>query len=237
MTPPDEQKPSPPGEGDDGDSDWEAPSRQSRAERSGGAVDPDSIDPSAEDAEDHPLSDVAFTEWAVHNVQKTLIGFSLILGIFALFGSFILLTAGSNTSGTTETVSMSNNTASTSSQSDEESSTEQSTDETTSTSANESTGGSSVVSWRQAGQYVGQNKTVTGEISGIFKTDNIKVLNFSSRPGGFTAVVFSDNFQQFPGDFSQAYEGKSVRVSGEIQTYEGDPQIVMNSPDQITVTD
>jgi hypothetical protein len=50
-----------------------------------------------------------------------------------------------------------------------------------------------------------------------------------------TAVVFDENFGRF-GDF-QKYNGHNVELSGTITEYHDKPEMVLESPRQIKITD
>jgi hypothetical protein len=50
-----------------------------------------------------------------------------------------------------------------------------------------------------------------------------------------TAVVFDDHFGQF-GDL-QKYNGHNVQISGTITEYHDKPEMVLETPSQIKITD
>jgi DNA/RNA endonuclease YhcR with UshA esterase domain len=49
----------------------------------------------------------------------------------------------------------------------------------------------------------------------------------------FTGFIPSGSAAQFPN--AQQYDGKTVGVTGKIQLYKGKPEIIVNSPSQITM--
>jgi DNA/RNA endonuclease YhcR with UshA esterase domain len=49
----------------------------------------------------------------------------------------------------------------------------------------------------------------------------------------FIAFIPSASSAQFP--HLQQYEGRTVAVSGKIALYKGEPEIIVNSPSQISV--
>jgi DNA/RNA endonuclease YhcR with UshA esterase domain len=49
----------------------------------------------------------------------------------------------------------------------------------------------------------------------------------------FTAFIPSASASQFPNP--QQYEGRTVAVSGKITLYKGKPEIIVNSPSQVSV--
>ncbi len=92
-----------------------------------------------------------------------------------------------------------------------------------------------IISWQEADAHVGQELTVEGRIVRANDTGSITFLNFSKKKGGFVAVVFADDYDNF-GDLPvRLYDGKEVWISGEITAYKGTPQIVVRSPEQVEV--
>lgn len=86
----------------------------------------------------------------------------------------------------------------------------------------------------------GKDATVEGRITRIGSTEagGIKFINFAGAgSGGFVAVVFKSNYEAFTGGFD-AYRGALVRVTGKVEIYkETTPQIVVKSPEQITIVE
>jgi hypothetical protein len=50
-----------------------------------------------------------------------------------------------------------------------------------------------------------------------------------------TIVVLGRNISRFPPDSETFYKGKTVRVVGKVSLYNGRPEIVIRSPDAITI--
>lgn len=92
-----------------------------------------------------------------------------------------------------------------------------------------------VIPWEQAGAYLGQTITVSGRIVRTHDAGSITFLNFSPEPGQFVAVVFAADYPVFPVLPAKLYEDKTVWVTGEIGQYNGVPQIIISSPQQIEV--
>jgi len=86
-------------------------------------------------------------------------------------------------------------------------------------------------------QRVGQSVLVQGSIerAGVNKTGTIRFLNFTgSHRGDLTLVFFlKDAPAEFTAERLSGYIGKTVRVRGQVSAYEGTPQLVVNSFDQI----
>jgi DNA/RNA endonuclease YhcR with UshA esterase domain len=92
-----------------------------------------------------------------------------------------------------------------------------------------------VVSWRDAGDYVGQEATVEGRIIRTKDIGSITFLNFGKDRDDFVAVVRASDYDQFPLPPAELYKGKKVWITGEISTHKGVPQMVLHSPEQIEV--
>ena len=74
------------------------------------------------------------------------------------------------------------------------------------------------------------------ESTGKSRGSGMNFLNFPNRE--FSAVVFGRSLKNFPdGEPADTLKGKFVEVSGEISIYKGEPQIIVEKPEQITVLD
>ncbi len=93
-----------------------------------------------------------------------------------------------------------------------------------------------VISWTQAASYAGQFKIVEGTIVYTRATSGAVFLDFHvPYQGYFYAVIFTSSLKNFPFSPASFYYGKEVRISGSIQIYRGDPEIIVNAPSQIEV--
>jgi hypothetical protein len=94
-----------------------------------------------------------------------------------------------------------------------------------------------VVPWRQAARHIGQYVTVEGTIVGTHNSGKACFLNFDPDwRRAFSAVIFAARFDAFPARPEDHYRGKKVRVTGLIREYQGRPEMILESPDQIEVT-
>jgi hypothetical protein len=82
---------------------------------------------------------------------------------------------------------------------------------------------------------VGTQAVVTGKIAEVNVAEKLVRLNFDKPfPNQtFTAVVFADKTNLFPG--LEKLEGKTVTVKGTINEYRGRPQIILTSTNQLSV--
>jgi DNA/RNA endonuclease YhcR with UshA esterase domain len=94
-----------------------------------------------------------------------------------------------------------------------------------------------VISYLDAAKYAGQTKTVEGKIVRTFRSStNTVFLDFHDPfQGYFEAVIFSSDLSKFTFAPEVFYSGKEVRVTGQIQMYEGSPEIIVRNPSQIEV--
>ncbi|HPD13971.1 MAG TPA: hypothetical protein PLE19_03435 [Planctomycetota bacterium] len=93
-----------------------------------------------------------------------------------------------------------------------------------------------IISWRDAAKHTGQFVTVEGTIVRTRNTGKACFLNFHPNwRETLAAVIFARNFGAFPPEPEKHYRGKSVRIRGVIVEYEGRPEIILESPDDIEV--
>src|SRR6266853_310188 len=87
----------------------------------------------------------------------------------------------------------------------------------------------------EAAKHVGENATVTDRVDGVHQSGKGNIfLNMGGKyPNqAFTAFIPSSSAAQFSN--YQQYEGRTVAVSGKIALYKGKPEIIVNSPSQIS---
>ena len=99
-----------------------------------------------------------------------------------------------------------------------------------------------VISFLDAGKYVGQVKTVEGTIVRTYKCTKCRhkviFLNFHDPyEGYFRAIIWEEDWNKFPFAPEIYYKGKKVRVTGKIELYKGAPEIVVREPSQIEVVE
>ena len=91
-----------------------------------------------------------------------------------------------------------------------------------------------VISDSEAASHVGQTVTVEGSVASVHVTrSGTTFLNFGSGYSNqtFTAVIFRSNATRFPNP--SQWEGKRVRVSGQIRLYRGKPEVVLENASQL----
>jgi DNA/RNA endonuclease YhcR with UshA esterase domain len=96
--------------------------------------------------------------------------------------------------------------------------------------------GANVISANDAAGYYGQNKIVQGLIVKTYNSGKACFLDFRlDYQNGFVGVIFANAFPSFPSSPETNYMNKEVRVSGQVTQYQGHPQIIIESPNQIEV--
>jgi hypothetical protein len=91
------------------------------------------------------------------------------------------------------------------------------------------------ISWEQAAEHVGEDAIVDGRVLGIHCSPLSCLLAFEPTFNRFTVVVEARSFEKMPPDSLERYTGRRVRVSGRIQQVDGKPEIVIESPDALTM--
>jgi DNA/RNA endonuclease YhcR with UshA esterase domain len=87
----------------------------------------------------------------------------------------------------------------------------------------------------EAPKHVGETATVTDRVDGVHQSGKGNIfLNMGGKyPNqAFTAFIPASSAGQF--SQPQEYEGRTVAVSGKITLYKGKPEIIVNSPSQIS---
>jgi micrococcal nuclease len=107
--------------------------------------------------------------------------------------------------------------------------------------AAESTRGESglrVVSWLDAGSYVGRLVTVDGTVVATYNSGKVCHLNFhQDYRKHFSVAIFSQDYDKFPPHPEDYYKKRRVRVTGIVKEYKGAPEIIANDPGQIEVVE
>ncbi len=91
------------------------------------------------------------------------------------------------------------------------------------------------INYTEAKNHIGETAAVTGKIMTVYTSASGQVFfdyctSYKNCP--FSAVIFADDAKKF-GDISQ-YQGKTITLTGQVKSYNGTPEIVINSPSQIS---
>ena len=99
---------------------------------------------------------------------------------------------------------------------------------------------SQVVSADSTKYYEGKEITMKGKVSSTFVTkgDNKKVLINFGKPHpneSFTIVIEDADLSKFKYDPSEFLKDKTLTVKGKVKMYKDKPEMMVTSPDQITI--
>ena len=92
-----------------------------------------------------------------------------------------------------------------------------------------------VISWDTADNYYNQYVIIEGTIVDTYNSGIVCFLNFHTDYQYFTAVIFACDIPGFPYPPDTYYLGKKVHIIGIIKQYEGSPEIIVKTPDQIRI--
>jgi len=99
--------------------------------------------------------------------------------------------------------------------------------------------GYDVVSACEAGQYLGRELIIEGKVVDAYhdSKNNTVFLNFDKAYPNqcFTGVIFSLDLYKFVKNPEDYYSNKTVRIMGEVKEYQGKPEIILETPNQIEV--
>lgn len=90
----------------------------------------------------------------------------------------------------------------------------------------------------EASKYVGESVAVKGVVANVFQSQKGNTfLNFGKPYPNqtFYAVIFSKDVAKF-GNL-KSYEGKTVVVTGMVQSYKGHAEIILKDPAQIMMSE
>ena len=90
-----------------------------------------------------------------------------------------------------------------------------------------------------AGKYLGRELIIEGKVADTYRTskNNTVFLNFEKAYPNhcFTGVIFSSDLYKFVQNPEDYYLNKTVRIMGEVKEYQGRPEIILETPNQIEV--
>jgi len=99
--------------------------------------------------------------------------------------------------------------------------------------------GFDVVGACQAGKYLGRELIVEGKVADTYhdSKSNTVFLNFEKAYPNhcFTGVIFSSDLYKFVQNPEDYYLNKIVRIMGEVKEYQGKPEIILETPNQIEI--
>jgi len=95
-----------------------------------------------------------------------------------------------------------------------------------------------LISYQQAELFRGERVIVEGEIVDTAATDSVNYLNFSEDyQNTLSLVIFNRNLNKFDYQPAEYFLNKKIKVLGEIELYQGSPQIIIDDPYDIIIID
>ncbi len=88
---------------------------------------------------------------------------------------------------------------------------------------------------KNMGEFVGREGTFEGIVEEVERRDAVAFINFGKGDLAPRGVVFARAYDSFAQPFPQAYLGKRVQIRGRVQLYGDYFEVILNTPDQITV--
>jgi len=97
-------------------------------------------------------------------------------------------------------------------------------------------GARTVIPWEEAHRHEGEEIVVEGTIVRTHRAEKVLYLNFHPNWKRYlTLVIIAKDLPRFPPDPAKTYQGKKVRVRGEVKIYKGRPEMAIRGTDDITV--
>ncbi|HEY6040604.1 MAG TPA: phospholipase D-like domain-containing protein, partial [Anaerolineae bacterium] len=87
---------------------------------------------------------------------------------------------------------------------------------------------SGVVNWEDADRFYNREVTVEGTVVKIYNSGRVIWLQMSDDRAKMKAVIFPQDYNKFPDRPDRYFFGKTIRVTGRVQEYEGAPEIIVN---------
>lgn len=95
-----------------------------------------------------------------------------------------------------------------------------------------------VITYQEAGLFIGEQVVVEGRIVNTAATGSVNYLNFSEDyHNTLSLVIFNRDLNKFSYQPAVYIKDKEIKVFGEIEIYQGSPQIVVNDPHDILIID
>lgn len=92
------------------------------------------------------------------------------------------------------------------------------------------------IEWQEAGDYIGKTCIVSGAVHATRNIGSRTFINFDADVRtSFTIVIERGNYDKFPQPPERMYQGKRLRVVGEIVRWQEKAEIIATGPEQIEI--
>jgi len=111
-----------------------------------------------------------------------------------------------------------------------------SSDESSITQVQEGTALNNCISAQEAWNHIGENLCVEYFVGAPYQSgkSNVFLNEKSAYTKGFTVTIFANSLGNFNNPVG-IYGNKTIQVTGVIKMYQGHPEIIANSPNQIVI--
>jgi DNA/RNA endonuclease YhcR with UshA esterase domain len=93
-----------------------------------------------------------------------------------------------------------------------------------------------VVNWQDTAACAGRVVTVEGQVVDTYNSGKVVFLNFDEDyRHTFKVIIFPDAWPLFPQPPEIMYRGRLVRVTGQVEMYQGAPEIIVEIPEAIEI--
>jgi micrococcal nuclease len=93
-----------------------------------------------------------------------------------------------------------------------------------------------VINYKEAENYLGRKVIIKGNIIDTAQLEDITFLNFSHNyRNTLSIVIFNSNLSKFSYQPAEYLKDKEVMILGEVEMYDGAPQIIVEDPENINV--
>ncbi len=96
--------------------------------------------------------------------------------------------------------------------------------------------GENTIEFQEAPDNVGESYWVRGEVDHVFVSEKENhFINFCEdyRECPFSATIFREDTENFIELEIQEWEGEIIHIYGDISLYEGRPQVIIETPEQV----
>lgn len=95
-----------------------------------------------------------------------------------------------------------------------------------------------LISYQEAESFVGKKVIIEGKIVNTAATDSINYLNFSDDyQQTLSIIIFNNHLNKFDYQPAEYILDKKIKVLGEVEIYQGSPQIIVDDPHNILIID
>lgn len=92
------------------------------------------------------------------------------------------------------------------------------------------------IPWQDADGYVGEERTIEGQVIAARREGNVLRLSFDENPEAFSVAVINSWLSPLPANPRAVYEGRVIQATGRIRSFRGVSEMVIRDPSQIVIS-